>query len=149
MVCATVRWYMKLYENAFTGSEVISKDQTHTTYMTLLQECISLQNMKIRLNMKIKWNYINSQHKGTHNPYQTPDQFVINPEEDKWLTEEASCVAHNIASHYMPLQLTVLLVNVFYVMSLFYQHNEIISLSSPHMYTYIHTYIYTLMSCTL
>jgi len=83
-----------------------------------------------------------------NNPYQTPDQFVINPEEDKWLTEEASCVAHNTASHYLPLQFTVLMMNVFYVMSLSYQHNEIISLSSPHMYTYIHTYIYTLTPCT-
>ena len=147
-MCATLWWHMDFYENAFTGSEVISRNQTHITYTTLLQACISLQKKKIRLNMKIKWNYINSQHKGTHNPYQTPDQFVINPEEDKWLTEEASCVAHNTASHYLPLQLTVLLMNVFYVMSLSYQHNEIISLSSPHMYTYIHTYIYTFMPCT-
>jgi len=60
---------MKFYENAFTGSEVISRDQTHTAYVTLLQAYISLQNKKIRLNMNIKWNYINSQHKGTHNPY--------------------------------------------------------------------------------
>ena len=45
---------MKFYENVFTGSEVISRDQTHTAYMTLLQACISLQNKKIKLNMKMK-----------------------------------------------------------------------------------------------
>jgi hypothetical protein len=30
------------YENVFTCSEVINRDQTHTEYMTLIKTCISL-----------------------------------------------------------------------------------------------------------
>jgi hypothetical protein len=43
--------------------------------------------------MKIKYNYINSYYKGTHNLYHVPDQFIINPEEDSWLTDETSSEA--------------------------------------------------------
>jgi hypothetical protein len=69
--------------------------------------------------MKIKCNYINSYYKGTHNLYLAPDQFIINPEEDSWLTDETSSEAtanhHDADINYvssLPLHLTVLLMNI-------------------------------------